>query len=59
MTELWKQGPAELAAIIAGKEASSAEVIDAHLARIADVNPHLNAITPRPRRRGASRRPRG
>ncbi len=45
MTELWKQGPAELAAIIAGKEASSAEVIDAHLARIADVNPHLNAIT--------------
>jgi len=45
MTELWKQGPAELAAIIAGKEASSAEVIDAHLARIAEVNPHLNAIT--------------
>ena len=45
MTELWQQSASELAAMIAGKEVSSVEVIDAHLARIEQVNPHLNAIT--------------
>src|SRR5262249_59029451 len=45
MTELWQQTASELAAMIAGKEVSSVEVIDAHLARIEAVNPHLNAIT--------------
>jgi amidase len=45
MTELWQQSASELAAMIAGKEASSVEVIDAHLQRIEQVNPHLNAIT--------------
>jgi amidase len=45
MTELWQQSASELAAMIAGKEVSSTEVIDAHLARIESVNPHLNAIT--------------
>ena len=45
MTELWQQSASELAAMIAGKEVSSVEVIDAHLSRIEQVNPHLNAIT--------------
>ena len=45
MTELWQQTASELAAMIAGKEVSSAEVVDAHLARIERVNPSLNAIT--------------
>ena len=45
MTELWQQSASELAAMIAGKEVSSVEVIDAHLSRIEHVNPHLNAIT--------------
>ncbi len=45
MSELWQQGAAELAAMIAGKEASSVEVVDAHLTRIEAVNPQLNAIT--------------
>ena len=45
MTELWQQTASELAAMIAGKEVSSTEVIDAHLVRIERVNPQLNAIT--------------
>ena len=45
MTELWQQSASELAAMIVGKEVSSVEVIDVHLARIEQVNPHLNAIT--------------
>jgi amidase len=45
MTELWQQSASELAAMIAGKEVSSVEVIDAHLARIEQVNAHLIAIT--------------
>jgi amidase len=45
MTELWQQSASELAAMIAGKEVSSTEVIDAHLLRIERVNPQLNAIT--------------
>ncbi len=45
MTELWQQGAAELAAMIAGKDVSSAEVVEAHLARIDKVNPQLNAVT--------------
>jgi amidase len=45
MTELWQHTAGELARLIKGKEASSAEVVDAHLARIEAVNPKLNAIT--------------
>ncbi len=45
MTELWQQGAAELAAMIAGKEVSSTEVVEAHLDRVDKVNPHLNAVT--------------
>jgi amidase len=43
-TELWRHGAGELAGMIASKEVSSREVVDAHLDRIAEVNPHLNAI---------------
>jgi amidase len=45
MTELWKQNATTLAAMIAAKEVSSREVVDAHLQRIEAVNPRLNAIT--------------
>jgi amidase len=42
--ELWRRGAGELAGMIASGEASSREVVDAHLERIAQVNPHLNAV---------------
>jgi amidase len=45
MSELWRRGAGELAGMIALREVSSAEVVDAHLDRIAAVNPQLNAIT--------------
>lgn len=44
MTELWGFGATELAGMIARREVSSREVIDAHLARIEAVNPMLNAV---------------
>ena len=45
--ELWKKNAAELASMIAKREVSSREVVDAHLARIDDVNPRLNAVVRR------------
>ncbi len=45
MNELCNRTAIELAAMIRTKEVSSREVIDAHLARIEEVNPTLNAIT--------------
>lgn len=45
MTELWKRTALELAALIASKDVSSREVVDAHLGRIEAVNGRLNAIT--------------
>ena len=45
--ELWRRGALELAAMIARKEVSSREVVAAHLARIDEVNPYLNAIVRR------------
>ena len=44
MTELWRRSAIDLAGLIARREASSAEVVEAHLARIAAVNPKLNAV---------------
>lgn len=44
MTELWRRSASELATLIARGEATSAEVVEAHLARIAEVNPKLNAV---------------
>ncbi len=45
--ELWRRGALELAGMIARKEVSSVEVVQAHLARIDDVNPKLNAVVRR------------
>ena len=42
--ELWRRGAGELAELIASREVSSREVIDAHLERIEAVNGHLNAV---------------
>lgn len=47
MTELWEHSALELAAMIRGGETSSREVIEAHYARIDQVNPHLNAVVRR------------
>jgi amidase len=47
MTELWQLGAQQLAATIRSREASSREVVEAHLARIDTVNPALNAIVRR------------
>lgn len=44
MTQLWQQSAIELAKLIATRQVSSSEVIEAHLARIAAVNPKVNAI---------------
>ncbi len=45
MAELWQLGAKELVELIHGKRASSREVVQAHLDRIAEVNPKLNAVT--------------
>lgn len=42
---LWKLGAGETAARIAAREVSATEVIDAHLSRMDQVNPALNAVT--------------
>ncbi len=44
-TVLWQRSATELAALIAARTVKSREVVDAHLDRIAEVNPRLNAIT--------------
>ncbi|MGE0600471.1 MAG: amidase [Dehalococcoidia bacterium] len=43
--ELWRLGAADLATLLRNKEVKSREVVEAHLARIAAVNPGLNAVT--------------
>ena len=45
--ELWRKGALELAGMIANKEVSSREVVQAHLSRIDEVNPWLNAVVRR------------
>jgi amidase len=44
-TELWQRSANELATMIKAREVTSREVVEAHLARIETVNPHLNAVT--------------
>ena len=47
MSELWQLGALELARRIRARDVSSREVLEAHLARVDAVNPHLNAIVRR------------
>src|SRR5439155_1260875 len=44
MSEIWQLPAGDLAQRIAGRQLSSVEVVDAHLARIDAVNPALNAV---------------
>jgi amidase len=44
-TELWRMSAGELAEAIRSKQASTQEVIEAHLRRIEAVNPAINAVT--------------
>jgi amidase len=44
-TELWRMGATELAEAIRSRQASSREVVEAHLRRIEAVNPSVNAVT--------------
>ena len=44
MTELWAQGAVALRRLIATRQASCSEVLEAHIQRIEAVNPALNAI---------------
>jgi amidase len=44
MSETWQLSASELAQRIARRQLSSVEVVDAHLARIDEVNPALNAL---------------
>lgn len=43
-TELWRMSATELAEAIRTRQASSAEVVEAHLERIEAVNPSINAV---------------
>ena len=45
MNGLNSKGAGELAHMIASREVTAAEVVEAHLARIEEVNPDLNAVT--------------
>ena len=45
MDALCTKGATELADLIKKNETSSKEVIEAHLNRISEINPELNAIT--------------
>lgn len=45
MSELWRMGAAAIARAIREKQVTSREVVEAHLARIEQVNPAVNAIT--------------
>ena len=47
MNELWRRTAGELAALIRSGEVSSREVVEAHLARIDEVNPTVNAVVNR------------
>lgn len=47
MAELWQLGALELAAAIKAGDTTSRAVVEAHLARIDAVNPHLNAVVRR------------
>ncbi|MBU6315204.1 MAG: indole acetimide hydrolase, partial [Acidobacteria bacterium] len=44
---LWRKGALDLAGLISRREVSSREVVQAHLDRIDEVNPVLNAIVRR------------
>jgi len=43
MDLLCKKSASDLANLISKKEVSSKEVVEAHLNRISEVNPHINA----------------
>ena len=45
MPELWEMAATELAALVQAGKASCREVVQAHLDRIGQVNPLLNAVT--------------
>lgn len=45
--ELWRRSAGELAHLISSRQVTSREVIEAHLNRIDEVNPHLNAVVRR------------
>ena len=47
MTRLWEHSASELVALFASGEASATEIVDAHLARIDEVNEALNAVVRR------------
>ncbi|RZQ65326.1 amidase [Amycolatopsis suaedae] len=47
MSEIWSLGAAEIAAAVRSGELSAREALDAHLARVDDVNPAVNAVTVR------------
>lgn len=42
--ELWRRGALELATLVRTGEVSARQVVDAHLDRLDEVNPHLNAV---------------
>ena len=45
--KLWQRNAGELAALISSRQVTSRQVVQAHLDRIEEVNPHLNAVVRR------------
>jgi amidase len=45
VTELWAMAGYELTGLVRARDVSNREVIQAHLDRIAHVNPHVNAVS--------------
>ena len=43
-TQWWSKSALELAKLIRDKDVSSREVVEAHLSRIEEVNPKVNAV---------------
>jgi amidase len=43
--DLWRMSALELAGVIRSRQASSREVVEAHIRRIEEVNPTINAVT--------------
>ena len=59
VTDLWRMGATELAEAIRSGQVSGCEVAEAHLRRIEQVNPAVNAVSVVERMRGAGAIPIG
>ena len=57
MTELWQLGALDIGRRIAEGQCSAVEVLEAHLARVEEINPQVNASRPLTRSDRGSQQP--